>query len=351
MSLTCYVIVSSLLLVTLPRESDGAQGPLINSHMKPVDYEAKVLYGDGEDSCPDEPQEVRVQNTIEEQIRTVLRNRVVPALQCYLGQCEGNPASSCKEIAQENLPSGYYWIRKCSGTTVRVYCEMNPPCCNNGTETGWMRAGFINMTDDTQQCPHDFRLVVSPKRTCEKALPSTCATTYFNTYTVPYTRVCGRVIGYQDRSPDGFYQFYQDQTLTIDDNYLDGISITHGHSPRKHIWTFVAALHEVTSDVNTCPCTKTDTPYSGVVPPFIGNDYFCDSGSRNNFEFRFYPDDPLWDGQGCGPTSECCTFNNPPWFCKELPEVSTDDIELRNCGDQHLGDEDIAIELVELYVQ
>ena len=163
--------------------------------------------------------------------------------------------------------------------------------------------------------------------------------------------MCGRVIGYQDRSPDGFYQFYQDQTLTIDDNYLDGVSITHGHSPRKHIWSFAAALHEFTSDVLVCPCSKTDTPYSGVVPPFIGNDYFCDSGSRNNFEFRFYPDDPLSDGQGCGPTSECCTFNNPLWFCKELPEVSTDDIELRNCGDQHLGDEDVAIELVELYVQ
>jgi len=30
---------------------------------------------------------------------------------------------------------------------------------------------------------------------------------------------------------------------------------------------------------------------------------------------------PLWDGEGCRPTSSgCCQFNNPPWFCKHLNE-------------------------------
>ncbi len=34
----------------------------------------------------------------------------------------------------------------------------------------------------------------------------------------------------------------------------------------------------------------------------------------------FYNEDPLWDGAGCGPLN---TFNNPPWFYKELPEPTT----------------------------
>ena len=59
--------------------------------------------------------------------------------------------------------------------------------------------------------------------------------------------------------------------------------------------------------------------------------YFCDTGSRDRFQLIFYPDDPLWDGVGCGPTSTCCSFNNPPWFCKQLPQPTTDNIELRLC--------------------
>ena len=131
---------------------------------------------------------------------------------------------------------------------------------------------------------------------------------------------------------------------TIDSNYVSGMSITHGESPRKHIWTFAAALDETRSNYNVCPCTKTDTPYTGRVPPFIGNDYFCDTGSREQYEGRFYSEDPLWDGEGCGPTSSCCQFNSPPWFCKELPQPTTDDVEVRVCGTT-------PIELIELYVQ
>jgi hypothetical protein len=43
------------------------------------------------------------------------------------------------------------------------------------------------------------------------------------------------------------------------------------------------------------------------------------------------------------------TFNNPPWFFRELPQPTTDDIEMRGCRDQEAGSEDIAIESVEIY--
>ena len=49
--------------------------------------------------------------------------------------------------------------------------------------------------------------------------------------------------------------------------------MTHGQQPRQHIWTFAAVHDETSSGVGVCPCTKTDTPYTGAVPLFIGQDY------------------------------------------------------------------------------
>ena len=57
-----------------------------------------------------------------------------------------------------------------------------------------------------------------------------------------------------------------------------------------------------------------------IVPSFVGEDYFCDSGNEEydqdtDSNIIGYFGDPLWDGAGCGPHSaECCMFNNPPWF-------------------------------------
>ena len=63
----------------------------------------------------------------------------------------------------------------------------------------------------------------------------------FSTHSIKYNQVCGKIVAYQDKTPDAF----RGQQLSIESNYVDGISLTHGRSPRKHIWTFVAALDEV----------------------------------------------------------------------------------------------------------
>ena len=73
--------------------------------------------------------------------------------------------------------------------------------------------------------------------------------------------------------------------------------------------------------------------------------------SRRYSNDQFYSADPLWDGAGCGPLNTCCSFNNPPWFYKELPQPTTDDIEMRVCRNQPANDEDIAIDIIEVYVQ
>ena len=89
------------------------------------------------------------------------------------------------------------------------------------------------------------------------------------------------------------------------------------------------------------------------VPSFVGNDYFCDTGSDlgNPYYRTFHPNNPLWDGQGCGSHSTCCTFNTPPWFFKTLSSPVTDNLELRICSDENRSNEDTPLEIIELYVQ
>jgi len=69
------------------------------------------------------------------------------------------------------------------------------------------------------------------------------------------------VIGCQYATPDDFRSYHDNQTLTLNRNYLDGVSITHGH-PRRLIWTVAAAVDAVHAGRGVCPCTKTDTTYA-----------------------------------------------------------------------------------------
>ena len=73
---------------------------------------------------------------------------------------------------------------------------------------------------------------------------------------VKYSRVCGKIIGYQYYTTNAFTLYYRDRSLTVDDNYVDGVSLTHGQRPRKHIWTFAAAIEENRSGASACPCNK-----------------------------------------------------------------------------------------------
>ena len=163
--------------------------------------------------------------------------------------------------------------------------------------------------------------------------------------------MCGRIRGYQFGATDAFYWASIDQG--IDGDYVGGVSLTHGgDGSRQHIWTFAAGLSEATIRYpnESCPC---DTASYSIVPSFVGDDYFCESGlhSEWNSVFVLYPNDVLWDGQDCTSTSTCCQLNNPPWFTKNLPTATTDDIELRLCTDYTPQFDDIPLELIELYVQ
>ena len=108
---------------------------------------------------------------------------------------------------------------------------------------------------------------------------SGCTSIVFAVNGIQYNRVCDRVVGYQFNSLNAFRSYYHDQSRTVDDIYIDGVSLTYGKFPHSHIWTFTCAIDETHSDNSVCPCIKTDSAYTGAVPLFIGRDYFCDTGS------------------------------------------------------------------------
>ena len=283
-----------------------------------------------------------LQNSSIELARTIVGTMEIASTE--QGASSVNP---CIKQAKKSSPSGFYWTQNAIGHPVPVYCAMNRTCCG---ETGtWMRAAHINMTDPTHSCPYRFTVSTAPRR-CSISSSSGCTSVIFPLHGIEYQRVCGRIIGYQFGQTGAFHG----GALSIDESYVDGISITYGGPScnRKHIWTFAAAKDEVYPDSNGCPCSRTNRLFTGRVPEYVQNNYFCDSGSRTFGSSRtLYGEDPLWDGSGCGIRSACCRFNTPPWFCRELAEPITDNIEVRVCHDSSYSYENIYFELIELYVK
>ena len=100
-----------------------------------------------------------------------------------------------------------------------------------------------------------------------------------------------------------------------------------------------------------CPCVDPSIPGNIFPPSFVGNNYYCESGNPTDtwILHHLYPTDPLWDGQQC--EGECCSNGkSPPWFSVELPNPTTDDIEVCICIPDRSID-DVAIQLLEFYVQ
>ena len=222
------------------------------------------------------------------------------------------------------------------------------PVYTCGGTGGWRRVVYLNMTDPNTNCPSGWQLTSYSKRTCGKVSTGsslTCDSVIFPVSGGDYTKVCGRIIAYQVSHIDAFEAYHDGQVTTIEGAYVAGVSLTHG-SPRQHIWTFAASASEALNNDRACPCA---TNFNITIPPFVGGDYFCESGANSGSTSGFHPDDPLWDGQNCIATSTCCSFNSPPYFTKQLPSPTTDDIEARLCWWDY--GEESPIEFIELYVQ
>ena len=279
-------------------------------------------------------------------------NKTVDSLKKSLQKC-WRP-KSCLDIktAWPYSTSGIYSIydESNNGSSHSVYCHMEKLCSSEG---GWTRIAYLNMSDSLTDCPPGFRQYESGGvRVCgrQNSSSGSCQSVKFSSYGISYSQVCGRVVGYQYATPDAIDTVYGTGHNDINSHYVDGISLTRG-SPRQHIWTFMAGLYDNVQNLYyNCPCTKGSTQ---TVQNFVGNDYFCESGCPDTLVHpKLYTTDPLWDKKGCSKIEEsCCQVTGLPWFHKIIQSPTTDYIEMRVCGDEGTGNEDVPVNYYEIYIK
>ena len=274
-------------------------------------------------------------------------------VQQQLGPPGCNPPKNrtCQTILHcfPSAPSGYYQITAPNGSLVQVYCDMEGTNC--GGEGGWTRVAFVNMTKPGATCPQGLdQAIFDGSSYCGWFTSSSagCVSAAVDNI-ISYQKVCGRVLGYQQNGPEAFRR-YSLFTTDINGVYFDGLAIMSG-TPRKHIWTYTAGYNSDGLNSFDCPCNNGNT--NAVIPSFVGNDYYCESGYLSGgCQNLIYTNDVLWDGQQClGVEAPCCTHPNMPWFNKTLSETTTDDIELRACQSNILCTGSVPIFLIELYVR
>ena len=150
-----------------------------------------------------------------------------------------------------------------------------------GSTWGWRRAVYLNMTDPNTNCPSGWNMTGYSKRTCGRSSSSGrfCDSVFFPVSGGPYSQVCGRISAYQFGVPDAFNGYNRDGQTTIDSAYVSGVAVMYG-SPRQHIWTFAnGAVENFTTTISQgsiCSCDISGE--NNMIPPFVGEDYFCESG-------------------------------------------------------------------------
>ena len=276
--------------------------------------------------------------------------RVIPQVIADQGTDSGTcPPQGERDAVQQSLRSALFNILRQNGTR-------NVDSCGPGQ---WYRIAYLNMRDSSQECPTNWMEIDSPVRVCGRPRTNgaSCVSAFFpSPGPIQYSKVCGRTIGYQNGSTDSFaLREVRNIQPTIDNPYVDGVSVTHG-MPRAHIWTFSAGGSDATilDYVSNCPCANPAASVTAApAPSFVGDNYFCESGNSGGSSAGgvVFTGDPLWDGEQS--EGVCCSNNgrSPPWFGVTLPNPTSDDIEVRICGDEGTHNEDSPIQLLEIYIQ
>ena len=236
--------------------------------------------------------------------------------------------SSCTDALQK-LPfstSGYQLIWHNAGSLALVYCDMTLSC--GGVTGGWRRMAYINTAISGTHCPSELTNRIDPSSCIKSGSAPGCSSVKYPSNGISYSRICGRINGRQAGVPDAFRSDARPSNQTLEQNYVDGVSLTYGSSPRTHIWTLATG---------TGDCTFCDNDRPG----YIDNDYSCEiNGICSNGEVCSTK--VLWNGSQCV---------GGKMFYRVLQQRTTEDIEMRVCRDQPTLDEDILITFVELYVQ
>ena len=256
-----------------------------------------------------------------------------------------NPGKTCREILLKNPDcygqSGNYWIN-CGNQAdepVEVYCEMER------LRGGWQQLLRENFTDGAG-CPGQWTSFdgYNGVRYC-----STTDGNYkakFNVFSAcPYSEVNGYVLVDQKGNCNAF----TGQSKDLWEDYMDGVSITYGSNPKKHLYTYAVGWEEK-ARLESCECHgSTYTDYATVV----GLDYMCDSGMQPNTvgQNLLIGERVLFTGMGCRAESGCCHVAGAPWFYKSLPNTIHDRVELRILSNSPHEEEMVLVRAIELYAR
>ncbi len=269
----------------------------------------------------------------------------------YFGLTPSLPAASCTEIYENNADpqNSLYFIP--NGDT-KSFCRFDLQTSGKLDQYGWQLLTLLNMSNPDTNCPSEFQMITheSGVRYCRKSFNGNgCTSITYPHINRPIKRLYGRVHGIQRGTPD-----IEDVLFNrgIEGDYIDGISLTYGRNSRQHIWSFIGYT---SAAYPNCPCS---TNAARTTPSYIGENYFCESGTAD-LEVdpaETFVNDPIWDGQNCESTQDpgCCTrgdLGNGEWFYREFTVPFTPDVELRICTDGTIDDEDIGLQLLELYFQ
>ena len=235
------------------------------------------------------------------------------------------------------FPSGTYRIGPSQDNYSLMNCSTSTALTCNGISGQWRRVAYLDSNQTNFECPGSLQ-ANRPFCRISRSRP-TCSSVFFSSGSLPYSQVCGRIYGRYSGTPDAFDTFtdVRPGIPTIDDNYVDGVSLSYGMNPRNHVWTSAATVRQRNRETGCTSCNY-------LVPGFVGSDYSC----------QIVPDcTPLSDDSACrlvevwNDENQC---NGTNIFYRNLIQATTEDLEMRLCRDQPRSDEDIFMTFVEIFV-
>ncbi len=234
---------------------------------------------------------------------------------CELGT-ETCPAESCAKIlaADPAAASGSWWLdADGDGVAAEAVCDMDQ---EGG---GWTVIADYDFSSDT--CPGEW-VQHSTEGLCYGNLSSggeRSAT--FDALGLTWDEALVEVCMRQYRSDDAFQR---SGSPTLEDSYVDGLSLTHGASgARQHLYSWGIGSTQGLNPTYDCPADGGQSP-----PSFVGSAWSCDSGDSDSGR------ESVW--------------YTPRLFEGDLQQVAlststSEDVEARISFDQATSDEDIGV--------
>ena len=236
------------------------------------------------------------------------------------------------------FPTGTYRIGPSQDNYSLMNCSTSTALTCNGISGQWRRVAYLDTNQTNIECPGSLQGTNNPPSCRIFGSSPTCSSAFFSSGGLPYSQVCGRIYGRYSLTPDAFDTFPVDRPAfpTINDNYVDGVSLSYGMNPRNHVWTLAVTIPQRNRIAGCTSCNF-------EVPGFVGSDYSC----------QIVPECSLSDDSTCrlvevwNDDNQC---NGNSTFYRNLTQTTTENLEMRLCRDQPTSDEDISISFIEIFV-